>query len=376
MADADRNALIPGPATDPIRTDRRASPVMVRMTKEILARAQASGLNRARFGMFGYQFRAPDYHQILDWAKALGTTPEEIVERLEDSSTETGFGGDPRSIAFAVDDGAMTSLVWDFERLPLVPTTWQQGLRLCAAGFVGRFGSAGRWADPPSALRPRLPDLKLLAVESCRLDPLDLTGVPQLRELLCFTNGLKKLDLSPVPGLTTLMCHANWLKALDLAPVQGLDTLRCGFNRLAELDLSPVRNLTVLDCAGNGFLSALDLGPVPRLSILRCSDNPITELDLSPVPQLTELFCSMNNLAKLDLSSVPQLTTLHCGANRLAALDLSPVPRLTRLDCTMNKLTELDLSPVKSLRYLSCDQDVVVRNAPPGLRIDHSGLPL
>jgi hypothetical protein len=47
-----------------------------------LARSQAE----ATFQIGGYEFRSPDYRQILLWAEALKIAPTTVVQRLEGAS--------------------------------------------------------------------------------------------------------------------------------------------------------------------------------------------------------------------------------------------------------------------------------------------------
>jgi hypothetical protein len=329
--DRKKHPLVPRPGTDIAAPGRRTRRVMAEVTGDILARARAQDLGAARVPVGAYRLRAPDYRQILRWAEASGLAPEEVLERLAESSVEQWRfawreGQDWRlgSIGFFVEDGAMVSVAWDFDVLPFLPGNWESGL------LIRHLGLKGDWPDVATALRPVL---------------------PRLRTLSCGWLGLELLDLSPVPGLTELICGDNPLAALDLSPVPDLTTLDCGSTDLTELDLSPVPRLTKLSCWNNN-LAELDLSPVPCLTNLRCGGKPLTKLDLSPVPGLTTLEYSFNNRAELDLSVVPGLTTLDCSYNKLTELDLSRVPRLTILRCGHNDLTELDLSPVPGMTTL------------------------
>ena len=209
--------------------------------------------------------REPDYRQILDWAAALGKAPEWVLEQLEDSRLEPESWADHKidPIVFIVEDGAITSLVWDFECLPQVPEDWQDGLLICTLGLKGI------WPDSDKVLRPCMSHLQ-------RLYCLDLSE-------------LAILDLTQTPRLTTLDCSGNHLTVLDLSPMPELTMLQCSRNDLTVLDLSPVSRLTMLGCRDSNQLTALDLAPVSGLSALGCSGNHLTELNLSPVLGLTRL---------------------------------------------------------------------------------------
>ena len=290
MADETKNALIQRPGTGLAGTGPHTSPVIARMTRDVLARAQAGGVSLARFRIGEYLLREPDYRQIRRWAESLGMTPEALLAQLAWCRLEL-FREDVEPFEFTIEDGAIVSLVWNFDRLPFCPAPWEPGLLVRALGLVFRY--LGRRPGPVTPLRPVLPLLQTLICRDLGLESLDLSKAPGLTNLNCGGNILTKLDLSPVPGLTKLNCMANDLTELDLSFVPGLSVFSCSDNQLTELDLSPVPGLTELRCWGNQ-LTDLDLWPVPGLTVLDCDANPLTELDLSPVPALTDLWCDEN----------------------------------------------------------------------------------
>ena len=57
------NALVPRPGTGLAETGRRTHPVLARMSRDLLARAEAQGLSTARYRLGKYVFREPDYRQ-------------------------------------------------------------------------------------------------------------------------------------------------------------------------------------------------------------------------------------------------------------------------------------------------------------------------
>tara|TARA_R110002072_G_scaffold302810_1_gene488907 strand:- start:2122 stop:3291 length:1170 start_codon:yes stop_codon:yes gene_type:complete len=343
----------------------KGSRIVSQMTQDVLARTHSREAPQARFKLGDYEFREPDYRQILRWSEQLEMHPEALLEVLQNSVNYA----EKKKDRFTVEDGAITTLVWSLRRLAhYPPSTWEPGLVIKELYILG---IPGHWPDTEPSLRPVLPCLRVLELPGefeggqsyGPLRTLDLSLVPGLTGLNCKGNQLTELDLSPVPGLTDLNCSENQLTELDLSPVPGLTDLNCSENQLTELDLSPVPGLTRLFLGGNR-LTELDLSPVPELSELSCQRNQFTELDLSLVPGLSILYCNINKLTELDLSPVPGLTKLHCHVNQLTELDLSPVPGLTRLYCHKNQLTELDLSPVPDLNTLYCDNTVHIDNAP------------
>ena len=286
MTPPDSLPIVPRPSAAIVKRSAGAENILARMTSDILdlAQAHATAIKAARFKIGAYELREADYQQILLWAQALALPPLTVITHLANSVYgEFGDVGDDRPesrILFALDDGAITSLAWDFEKLPLDIFQWVTGLRVEQLGFMGTPASS-------PALALHLPFLSVLCCGETQLTELDLSNVPALAKLWCWGNQLTELDLSNVPALTELYCAQNQLTELDLSNVPELTKLYCWENQLTELDLSNVPALTILDCDGNQ-LTELDLSNVPALTNLDCQKNQLTELDLSNVPELTK----------------------------------------------------------------------------------------
>jgi len=116
MAADKSNSLIRRPDTGLTSTGRRTSPVITRMTQDVLARARAAELSQARFRIGDYELRGPDYRQILRWAEALGKAPEELLAPLAACRVEPHPWEDWKAVSFKVEDGAILSLAWDLDR--------------------------------------------------------------------------------------------------------------------------------------------------------------------------------------------------------------------------------------------------------------------
>ena len=312
MTDEDHQPLVPVPPGSLTQTTGGPHGVLARMSSDVSAivRAKDRELKQARFRIGEYEFREPDYRQILRWADTSDWTPEGVVEGLARTRFERKRPN--ITVEFSVVDGCISSLFWKF---PLDTFAWEDGLSIHTLGFE---------SYPPSG---RLTATLLPA---------------SLQTLVCESISLEELDLSGVPGLTRLCC---------------------GQNQLTEINLSGVPKLTFLDCRENQ-LPELNLSGVPELTALACSHNRLTELDLSGVPKLTVLVCSDNLLTELDLSGVPGLTRLACRENQLPELNLSGVPELTALACSHNLLTELDIRPIKKLHSLWVDANVRIIGSP------------
>ena len=364
---SDQNPLLPAiaPASGgALTTSTGQQRIATRMAENLLdvARSQERSLAaQRRYRIGDYEFREADYAQIQRWAGRLGMESEEVMERLASSQKERPHS-DKIAADFQVADGAIVSLVWDFDLLPLTNWEWGRGLQMTRLGIL----------NAPTGFLPPLPEcLHELICDDNQLTSLTLAQVPKLKKLHCTNNELTTLDLTPVAGLQQLSCRSNRLTGLDLTPVPGLQLLDCSSNQLIVLDLTLVAGLRKLYCYRNR-LTELDLISVPRLQKLHCWNNQLTELELTPVPGLQELNCSFNQLTELELIPVPRLQKLYCSFNQLTELELIHMPRLQTLYCSRNPMTDLNLAPVPGLQKLWCDSSLNITDAPPSLEVKRS----
>ncbi|MDO8938187.1 MAG: hypothetical protein Q7U98_03415 [Methylicorpusculum sp.] len=276
------HSLIPHSSGDLVSGSTGSHPILSRMTDGVLEtiKEKNRALQAARFILGAYEFREVDYQQILRWAQALGMTPEAVLEVLETSQKKTRY---QMFIRFVVDDGAIVSLAWDFDQLPLDNFEWHPAIAVKEIGFTGELPNAA------IGLSLKLSSsLYILDCSNLNLTELDLSPLLNLNCLDSSNNQLTELDLSPVPNLTDLFLDGNQLTELDLSPLLNLEWLNCDSNQLIELDLSPVPNLTMFWCSNNQ-LTVLDLSPVPNLTLLSLDGNQLSELDIRPFRKLNYL---------------------------------------------------------------------------------------
>ena len=170
-----------------------------------VARAREAELATARFRVGGYEFREPDYRQILIWAKALEIDPRDLVKQFEQTaiSEELIYVYEARPSAFDVQEGAIVSLVWNAVALPIKSFDWVRGLSIREITILGEDN------------------------ENVEGRNIEFT-LPSLRKLCVFGINLRKLDLSGIPGLIVLHCCRTQLTELNLLRVTGLTELDCG----------------------------------------------------------------------------------------------------------------------------------------------------
>jgi Leucine-rich repeat (LRR) protein len=297
-------SLISRPSAALVTADGAARGILMRMTSGVLAvaRAQQTLSEQPTHQVGEHRLREADHRQVLMWAQALSLSPEEVLQRLAQARIDNAHG---ETLAFAIDNGALTSLVWDFDALPLTRFEWVDGLQIRRLGFK----QAG--TPTPRSLAIHLPRLDFLWCNRVGLTELQLQTAPALTRLFCAYNELTALDVRAAPALTTLACDNNQLRTLTMSGVSALTTLWCQENQLAELDLTEVSQLNLLVCDYNR-LQALQLPEASALTELWCRGNQLTRLPLAAMPGLRVLNCNHNHLRELDLVATPRLTS--CGA--------------------------------------------------------------
>ena len=386
MNDDDRRSLVPRSPGSVAQTEGKALGVASRMTQGVLRVIQGEerSLSPARFRIGNYDFRAPDYQQILLWGNALGIRPERVVLILaeakfpfswedRDSCLHSLSRSYDELIEFQVENGAITSMVIDLDLLPLDKLEWVPGLVLETVGFYHSY------RKPSFEFVPLLPEtVRQVVIGDLGIQKLSLANTPNLTHFVCWGNPLGELDLSRVPELVKLHVAECELETLDLAPVGKLTHLNCQGNRLRALKLMPVRELEFLNCRQNGIFK-LSLRSVPKLREIHCGENRFTklvfpyfrdlgvllcdggfwregrlrELRIPELPNLVELNCEYNRLQELDLCGVPRLRILCCEDNEIAKLDLSSVPELVEFSGEKNRFEEISLSGLRRLQYVS-----------------------
>jgi len=186
-----------------------------------------------------------------------------------------------------------------------------------------------------------------------------ITGVTEdckLTHFRCKNQQVSSIDLSDIPNLRQLTCDSNQLSKLDLSKNPNLQYLYCSNNQLTHLDVSKNTNLIDFTCSYNQ-LSALDVSKNTELTWLVCFSNQLNALDVSKNTELTWLSCGANQLSVLDVSKNTKLQYLYCPYNQLSALDVSKNTNLKDLSCHWNKLSSLDVRNNPNLEYLACSSN-------------------
>ena len=197
------------------------------------------------------------------------------------------------------------------------------------------------------------PNLVELSVTLSDVTELDVSPLTNLERLWCAGNGMTSLTLGDLP-------HLEYLNAGDCGWYEGNDEWGSKKNRLSELDLSGVPNLKELNVNGN-LLTALDLSGVPNLKELNVNGNLLTALDASGFADLKRLECADNPITSLTLPDHKVCGWLGIceveptdNGNGTYSFDLS-----TLLDPTAYSFESIDTSEWDESKSLNTETGVV-----------------
>lgn len=179
--------------------------------------------------------------------------------------------------------------------------------------------------ETPIIIGTPKPDLQILEVDIIdNFDPDFKPDYPRLQVLDCYYNrGLKKLDLSGCPNLINLVVEMTSVETLDLAQVPNMWHLNISESRIRDIDLSKAPKLAEFFCthSSGSFntdikMTSLDVTHNPELNYLAVYDNELTSLDITKNPKLKTLYARNNNLSSLDISANDALASLDITGNR------------------------------------------------------------
>ena len=190
------------------------------------------------------------------------------------------------------------------------------------------------------------------------LTELETPGTSWFRELNCSDNPLNTIHVGG-KFLAKLKINRTNLTALKLNYYPWMESIQIvGNNQLTRLEVSRMPELRELQCNGNQ-LTQLELSDLPELRELYCNGNQLTQLDIKDLSTLKKLYCNSNQLTSLDVSGNPALWYLECSENQLTSLDVSKNLALMDLLCQKNRLTSLDVSQNTNLSILSCSDNKI-----------------
>ena len=144
-----------------------------------------------------------------------------------------------------------------------------------------------------------------------KLEHIDLSGSPDLRELHVEHNKLKDIDFSNNTKLTFVELNMNEITQIDVSMLKEVDLLSVEHNLITRIDCSGLDRLTELHIGHCPNLTSITLDN-KVLESLDCAGNSMmTEIDLSKCPMLNVAdFWGCNNLTRIIMSHDQTIGTL------------------------------------------------------------------
>lgn len=199
-------------------------------------------------------------------------------------------------------------------------------------------------------------NLRELRVQgNAELTSLDVSGMTNLEELVCYDCNISNLNLTGCEKLVSVAASDNSISDLQAKGCSSLQLLGLYNNKLEKLDLSECKSLEKLDAEAN-LLTSIQFGSSELLEVSVCN-NQLSELDVSGNPMLEELNCSENQISSINLSGNVGMKRVFLYDNQLTILDFPACSDIEILNIRDNLLTSVDLSCCPDLKNKSFVKD-------------------
>lgn len=157
-------------------------------------------------------------------------------------------------------------------------------------------------------------NLDTLNLAGNELTSINVSRNSKLIFLNLIANELNSINgLSELTELKDLDLSWNYFEAFNISS-ESLEVLHISNNDLKSLDISAVPNLRNLLLTSNN-LQSLDVFSNRKLETLLVSDNELNTINLTENQNLTHLYISSNSLFNLDVSSIHNLIDLKVDRN-------------------------------------------------------------
>jgi hypothetical protein len=186
---------------------------------------------------------------------------------------------------------------------------------------------------------------------SCYIDNLQgIDSFTSLETLDVNLNGIQYLDLSNLPNLKNLYCDDNFMQTLALPP--SIEVVYARFNLFSQnIDFSQTINIVKI-----------------HLNSQEYDVSHITEINVNNCPNLVELTADFNNLESINTSNNPLLEVLN-----IINYDALPLTTFTHNNPNLKELvlvgnlTSLNINEMVNLEYLQ-----VLNNSIPSINLTHN----
>jgi len=204
----------------------------------------------------------------------------------------------------------------------------------------------------------KLSSLTMLTLNNNGITDIDLSGNPNLRELIVRNNNISTIDLSKNRNLIYIFLDNNNLSNIDLSNNLQVAQLDLSFNALEAINLNLNSQISKLDLSNN-LLTSIDLSNNPNISWLDLSNNRFGNLDLTNNTHMDTLNLMDNNLTNIDLTNLRSLKYLYLTNNNITSLDLSNQSGLVQLDVSGNNIESMIISNSVMLQTMQIDYNIL-----------------
>lgn len=189
-----------------------------------------------------------------------------------------------------------------------------------------------------------LPSLLKIAGDGGAVNNLSITNSPLLNDINLSGSNLTSITINSFPLLKKLNLSGNLLTDISgFTNVNNLEELNVQSNLISTFTMPSMPNLRMLICGSNGY-SSIDLSGLPQLRVLAVNNNLLTTVDFSNNPLLQQLIISQNAIASADFSMLADLWSFSGEFNQFTEIDLSGSPVLNNVSFYNNpNLTHVNL---------------------------------
>lgn len=198
--------------------------------------------------------------------------------------------------------------------------------------------------------------LKIFDCTGCMLNSLDVSGCPELTELIAGGNTyIQSVNFTGCNKLTGLyLQNCYYLMEVDLSSIKAnLEELNLSGTYISSIDLSGMEKLREIQIQNNFLSENPNFSLCPNLEFIRCEESQMTEINVQGLTKLQQLHCYNNQISSLDISGLESLWLCNAFQNNLSEISFDNCPSLQTLQIGDNKLKTLDCSGMKNLSLLT-----------------------
>ena len=201
-----------------------------------------------------------------------------------------------------------------------------------------------------------MPNLRKVLANDAIISNFSIANAPILNELNLSRSNLTSININSYPLLEKLNLDSNLLTSISgFTNLNNLQELNIQGNLITNMIFPPMPNLRYLICGSNGY-SSIDVSSFPQLRALAMNNNAVSSINFSNNLLLQQLNISQNTIASADFSMLANLTSIGVDYNLFTELDLSGSPLLNGISFSENpNLTHVNLKSgtINTISYSS-----------------------